>query len=72
MKLWKWIKRLLPHVIFILSSMFVVFIVLDEFNPMMNFCHNTISDPLLLLLVLLSLLQASLLIYGDCCKEKTG
>lgn len=70
MMLWNWMKRLLPHGIFILSSMFVVFFVLDEFNPMMNFSHNSISDVLLWALVLLSLLQAIILIYENCSKEK--
>ena len=35
------------HLTVILSAMFVVFLVLDQFNPMMNFVDNDISRWLL-------------------------
>ena len=38
------------HLTVILSVMFIVFLVLDQFNPMMNFVDNDISRVLLALL----------------------
>ena len=43
-------RFLLSHLTVILSLMFVVFLVLDQFNPMMNFVNNDISRWLLALL----------------------
>lgn len=44
------IKRLTSHTTVILSLMFAVFLVLDLFNPLMNFVDNGISRALLALL----------------------
>ena len=44
------IYALLRHTTVILSLMFLVFLVLDQFNPMMNFIDNDISRWLLALL----------------------
>ena len=38
---------LFSHLTLILAFMFIVFLVLDQFNPMMNFIDNTISRWLL-------------------------
>jgi hypothetical protein len=43
-------RFLLSHLTVVLSLMFVVFLVLDQFNPMMNFVNNDISRWLLALL----------------------
>ena len=40
-------QRILRHTTVILSWMFLVFLVLDQFNPMMNFIDNAISRWLL-------------------------
>ena len=40
-------ESLLTHLTVILSLMFVVFLILDQFNPMMNFIDNGISRWLL-------------------------
>lgn len=40
-------RDFLSHVTLILSAMFIVFLVLDQFNPMMNFVDNGISRWLL-------------------------
>ena len=37
------IKRLLSHIVFITSAMFIVFLILDRFNPVMAFVNNDIS-----------------------------
>ena len=41
------ILRLMSHLTVILSLMFAVFLILDQFNPMMNFIDNSISRWLL-------------------------
>ncbi len=45
-------QRILRHTTVILSWMFLVFLVLDQFNPMMNFIDNAISRWLLCALCL--------------------
>ena len=37
----KRMKVILPHAGIVLSLMFMVFLVLDDYNPMMNFLTNT-------------------------------
>ena len=44
------LRNLLTHTMVILSIMFLVFLILDQFNPMMNFIDNGISRWLLALL----------------------
>ena len=44
------LSMVLSHLIAVLSLMFLVFLVLDQFNPMMNFVENGISQWLLALL----------------------
>ena len=41
------IRAVLRHTTVILALMFLVFLVLDQFNPMMNFVDNSISHWLL-------------------------
>ncbi len=48
----------LSHTTVILALMFVVFLILDQFNPMMNFVNNGISHGLLALLCVSALLQS--------------
>ena len=61
----KRLQMLLPHGTIVLSLMFAVFLVLDEFNPLMQFVDNGISRVLLGMLSLLSIATACLLIYGQ-------
>ena len=42
-------QTLLSHLTVILALMFAVFLILDQFNPMMNFIDNNISRGLLAL-----------------------
>lgn len=44
------LHAVLSHLTMILSLMFLVFLILDQFNPMMNFIDNNISRWLLALL----------------------
>ena len=54
------VLNLLTHLTVILAMMFAVFLVLDQFNPMMNFVDNGISRVLLALLCAGSLAQGLL------------
>ncbi len=53
-------RDILRHITVILSFMFIVFLVLDIFNPMMNFVDNTISRGLLCGLCVSAILQSAL------------
>ena len=52
--------RMISHVVMILSLMFLVFVILDQFNPMMNFVNNQISIVLLICLSVLGIAQSIL------------
>ena len=51
----KLLEKILPHFIYILSIMFIVFFILDKFNPLMQFVNNNISSYLLLIFCIISL-----------------
>lgn len=54
----KVVRKLLPHATIILANMFVVFFILDRFNPAMNFIGHTISKWLLLLFALCAIVSS--------------
>ena len=41
------LNKLFFHLTVILALMFLTFLILDQFNPMMNFVNNTLSSWLL-------------------------
>ena len=49
---------LMSHLAVILSLMFLVFLVLDQFNPLMNFIDNGISRVLLAALCILGIARS--------------
>lgn len=59
--LWK----VFPHTAIVLSSVFVVFLILDHFNPTMNFVNNSISAALLGALCAASFISAVILVFKD-------
>ena len=59
------------HLTVILSVMFAVFLILDQFNPMMNFLDNGISRWLLSILCVSGVLQ-SLLAWKRRAAEETA
>ena len=61
----------LTHLTVILSFMFVVFLILDQFNPMMNFVDNGVSRWLLCALCLGCILRGVLSWRRSGC-GKTG
>ena len=52
------VQTIFSHLTVILSLMFAVFLVLDQFNPMMNFVDNNISRWLLAALCLSGIVQS--------------
>ena len=59
----------LCHATVILSLMFAVFLILDQFNPMMNFVDNGISRGLLCALCLSGIGQS---VTGWMIRERDG
>lgn len=51
------IRGLLSHLTMILALMFIVFLVLDQFNPLMNFTDHPISHVLLAILCITGIAQ---------------
>ena len=58
------LQAVLPHVCIVLSLMFLVFLVLDDYNPMMDFLTNPISKALLAALCAASIAVSVLLVLG--------
>ncbi|MBR3739979.1 MAG: hypothetical protein IKN04_05885 [Clostridia bacterium] len=54
------LRTILSHLTVILAFMFLTFLVLDQFNPMMNFIDNDISRWLLFALCLCGIGQSAL------------
>lgn len=52
------LRKLFAHVAIIISCMYVVFYLIDRVNPAMSFIDNDITKPLLLVLGLLSIINA--------------
>lgn len=61
----KRINRILPHLTIILSGMFIVFWILDIINPTMNFINRKISNKLLLVFCILSIVTAIMNVYYE-------
>jgi len=59
------IIRVLPHLTIILALMFVTFWILDIYNPMMNFVNSSISNVLLLIFCILSIMTSIISIALD-------
>lgn len=56
---------ILAHVSIILSIMFIVFLILDQFNRAMNFLSNGISSVLLAVLCVVSMINAIVILYQN-------
>lgn len=62
------LQGLLRHAMVILALMFLVFLVLDQYNPMMNFVNNNISRTLLALFCVCGIARS---IYDWYMEEKS-
>ncbi len=56
------VRSVLPHIVIILSGIFLVFLLLDSYNPTMNFTGNEVSMKLFQLYCILSLLNSIIII----------
>lgn len=54
----KRIIRSIPHITIILSVMFIIFWILDKYNPMMSFITSDLSNALLLVFCISSMITA--------------
>lgn len=59
------IRSILPHILIILSGIFIVFLVLDNYNPTMNFINNTVSLKLFWAFCILSIVNAGIVIASN-------
>ncbi|RDU24500.1 hypothetical protein [Anaerosacchariphilus polymeriproducens] len=59
------VKSLLPHMLIILSGIFIVFLILNSYNPTMNFVTNSISIKLFWVFCILSIMNAILNIISN-------
>ncbi len=48
--MWNKLRPMLPHAAIVLANMFVVFFVVDQINPTMNFIDNGLTKGLLLVM----------------------
>lgn len=60
MKLLRLFRAALPHAVIVLSGVFLVFLILDQYNPTMNFTGNPVSAVLLAVFCVLSIINAVL------------
>ena len=63
-------RDILCHITVILSAMFLVFLILDQFNPMMNFVDNDVSHLLLGALCVSGIAQSLLTWRLRFCRAK--
>ena len=61
----KRLSKILPHITIILAGMFIVFWILDILNPTMNFINRKISNKLLLIFCILSIVTAIMNVYYE-------
>lgn len=58
----KIIKKILPHLIFILAAALIVLLIVDYYNPMMNFLDNTPAHCIMWALCILSIIHFIILL----------
>ena len=56
----KYVKGILPHLLFILAGIFIVFLILDEYNPTMDFVNNAVSIKLFWSFCILTIINSVL------------
>jgi hypothetical protein len=54
--------RVLPHFTIILSAMFITLWILDKYNPLMNFLDSDMSNILLLIFCISSMVTAIVMV----------
>jgi hypothetical protein len=56
----KLIKSLFPHIMIILAGIFIVLLILENYNPAMNFIINPVSLALLWVFCILTMVNAGI------------
>lgn len=69
-KIVKRIIRILPHLTIVLSVMFITFWILDILNPNMNFINCSISNKLLIIFCIFSMITSILTVALDRINNK--
>lgn len=64
-KFYRLIKRALPHLTLICAAALIVLLIVNYYNPLMNFLDNTTAHVLMYVLCSLSILLAVKTIYTD-------
>lgn len=59
------IKNVLPHIMIILAGIFIVFLILDEYNPTMNFLSNSISLKLFWVFCILTMINSIMIVASN-------
>ena len=59
------LRKLLPHVAIVLSNMYLVFFAIDRVNSAMSFINNNITKILLVVLCIISTINAAFLILDQ-------
>ena len=64
------LRKIIPHATIVLCNMYVVFYLIDRVNPAMEFITNEITKFLILLMCILSTVNAALIIYDQRRRRK--
>ena len=64
------ITKILPHITFALSAMIITFLILDNFNPVMEFINNDITRTLLYIFAGASLIESIYLTVTNVKKKE--
>lgn len=59
------IQKALPHIVLILSAMLLVLLIVNDYNPMMNFLDNPMTHVLLGALCLSAIVSSAINIYKN-------
>ena len=66
----KFLRAIYPHLIFILSAMFITFWILEKYNPVMGFLTGSISIVLMLVFFILCFIGSVVTIVHRALKKK--
>lgn len=61
----KQLKSVLPHILLILAGIFIVFLILDDYNPTMDFINNPVSLKLFWSFCILTLVNSIMTIITN-------
>lgn len=64
-KILSFLRRVLPHIILVLSLMMITFFVIDLFNPAMAFLSGTMTKTLLAFYSFLAMILALLFLFEE-------